>query len=356
MDSPKSRLPADLKTQRLALTTPILAHVPEMAVLANNARIHQVMARLPYPYNEGHGHTFVEAIARGPEDFAWAILHGGRFIGVIGLHFLPAQLPELGYWLGEPHWGKGYATEAGQAVVAAAHEAGFSALRSRALSANARSRRVLSKLGFLETGVGLEPTGPNAGQPVTFMHLDLGTTAQGPRLLTRRLVLRLPEPRDADAMVSSLNDFAVAGNLARVPYPYGREDANAFIAARPKMPDRDQTSFVIDLAGAGMIGMVGFHGRPEDTVVGYWLGRPYWGRGIMTEAVSAALDWFFEDASVQRVLSGVFHFNAPSLAIQKKLGFTETGTSSVLCLARREHVRHIDTELTRAVWVGRRAP
>src|SRR5690349_18041013 len=99
----KSRLPA----ARLALTTPAMAHVPEMAVLANNQRIAQVLARLPHPYAESDGVTFITQIARGDTEFAWSILSDGRYIGTIGLHLLPEQLPELGYWLGEPFWGQG---------------------------------------------------------------------------------------------------------------------------------------------------------------------------------------------------------------------------------------------------------
>jgi RimJ/RimL family protein N-acetyltransferase len=52
--------------------------------------------------------------------------------------------------------------------------------------------------------------------------------------------------------------------------------------------------------------------------------------------------------------SGVFHFNAASLAIQKRLGFTETGRSWLLCLARDAEVEHIDTQLTLGVWKARR--
>jgi RimJ/RimL family protein N-acetyltransferase len=75
----------------------------------------------------------------------------------------------------------------------------------------------------------------------------------------------------------------------------------------------------------------------------------------MSEAVRGALEWYFTATNADVLASGVFHFNKPSLAIQKKLGFTETGLSSRLCLARGEEVRHIDTELTRAVWAEQRA-
>ena len=172
MDSIKDRLPASLLTDRLVLTTPTLAHVPEMAVLANSKAIYEVLSRLPHPYDESHGRYFVEAVARGPEEFAWAILRDERFIGTIGLHLLPDLLPELGYWLGEPYWGQGYATEAAIAVVAAARAAGIPALRSRALLSNTGSRGVLRKAGFCETGEGVDQQGTLVGQRLVLMRLE----------------------------------------------------------------------------------------------------------------------------------------------------------------------------------------
>ena len=174
MNSIKHRLPADITTARLLLTTPTLAHVPEMAVLANNERIYQVLSRLPHPYAESDGVHFVERIARGPEEHAWAIVLDGHYIGTVGLHLLPDRLPELGYWLGEPHWGRGYATEAALAVVAAARASGATALRSRALLSNAASRHVLAKCGFVEIGEGTDQTGTLAGRRVMLMRLEFG--------------------------------------------------------------------------------------------------------------------------------------------------------------------------------------
>ncbi len=172
MNSIKDRLPATITTDRLMLTTPTLAHVPEMAALANNKAIHAVLSRLPYPYAESDGVFFVEHIARGPEEHAWAITLGGRYIGTMGLHLLPDQLPELGYWLGEPYWGHGYATEASHAVVAAARETGYPALRSRALLSNVGSRNVLRKVGFIETGEDVDKAGTLAGRQVMQMRLE----------------------------------------------------------------------------------------------------------------------------------------------------------------------------------------
>ena len=73
------------------------------------------------------------------------------------------------------------------------------------------------------------------------------------------------------------------------------------------------------------------------------------------KAVGAALSWFWDNSNLEVLRSGVFHFNKASLAIQHKFGFVETGTGPLLCLARGEEVRHIDTELTRQAWDERRA-
>lgn len=172
-------------------------------------------------------------------------------------------------------------------------------------------------------------------------------------LRTPRFILRQPQVGDAERIARYLNDFAVAGNLARVPFPYHLSDAKAWLRTRlPNLPV-EETNFSIELPGEGLAGHVGFHRGPQGPIIGYWLGRPFWNRGIMTEAVIASLDWFFEASPAPVVYSGVFHFNAASLAIQNKLGFTQTGRSTLLCLARGAEVEHIDTQLTRSVWKAR---
>ena len=181
MDSIKNRLPASLATDRLVLTTPTLAHVPQMAVLANSRAIYEVLARLPHPYAESDGEFFVKTIARGEDEFAWSILRDGQYIGVIsliGIDPKAAPVPEIGYWLGEPFWGQGYGTEAAMAVVAAAKAAQLPALRANALTSNTGSRKVLEKVGFVETHQGPSPHGTNAGKPTTFMRLDFATLDQ----------------------------------------------------------------------------------------------------------------------------------------------------------------------------------
>jgi RimJ/RimL family protein N-acetyltransferase len=175
-----------------------------------------------------------------------------------------------------------------------------------------------------------------------------------PIIETERLILRAPRAQDAGSIARYLNDFAVSGNLARVPFPYHLSDAQAWLRTRHPDVEIDDANFTIEVKGQGYVGHIGFHPGPDGPIVGYWLGQPFWGQGIMTEAAEACIDWFFETSWAPVIHSGVFHFNAASLAIQKRLGFTETGRSWLLCLARDAEVEHIDTQLTLGVWKARR--
>jgi RimJ/RimL family protein N-acetyltransferase len=170
-------------------------------------------------------------------------------------------------------------------------------------------------------------------------------------LETSRLLLRQPMRSDAPRIAKFLNNFAVAGKLSRVPYPYSEADAHWWLDTWRADKPAAETGFQLDLPGEGLIGFCGYHldihGVP---VIGYWLAEPFWNRGFMTEAATEVLDWYFEVTDSSHVNSGIFHFNKASLAVQKKLGFTEIGTGTLHCLARHEDLRHIDTRLTRARW------
>ncbi|MBJ3786417.1 GNAT family N-acetyltransferase [Devosia sediminis] len=174
-----------------------------------------------------------------------------------------------------------------------------------------------------------------------------------PTLLTDRLILRPPQLGDSKPIARYLNDMDVAGNLARVPFPYYLSDAEAWLRAQRADLAPSEVSFAIELADVGYVGHIGYQPVGDTAVIGYWLGKPHWGRGIMSEAAVAAIDWFFSASDAPAIHSGVFHFNQASLAIQRRLGFTETGRSSLLCLARNAELEHIDTKLTRGVWKAR---
>lgn len=96
-----------------------------------------------------------------------------------------------------------------------------------------------------------------------------------PELRTRRLILRKPRADDAGRVARYLNNFAVAGNLSRVPYPYRLADAEWWLEARAADATPEETDFAIELPGAGYIGQVGFHADVNSPTIGYWLAEPF---------------------------------------------------------------------------------
>jgi RimJ/RimL family protein N-acetyltransferase len=145
-----------LETKRLALRAPRLEDAKTVATLANDRRIAENTARIPHPYKMSDAEGFIKgAKAAGGEAVFLITLRDKTVIGACGVT-LQDETPELGYWLGLPYWGNGYATEALHAVI----DYAFTDLAHKALQAGARvtnpaSRRVLEKCGFQWTGVGL---------------------------------------------------------------------------------------------------------------------------------------------------------------------------------------------------------
>ena len=166
-------LPGKVATKRLVLRAPIRGDVPDLVRLADNKAIADRLARLPNPYSRADAVGFVEIFAQRADERPYAITLDDHLIGVIGLSFHDGRPPELGYWLGEPFWGKGYMTEAGRALIDAAHKTGhYQTIGARALADNAGSLHVLEKLGFKRTGKAKSELGPNVGKPIVLLELE----------------------------------------------------------------------------------------------------------------------------------------------------------------------------------------
>jgi RimJ/RimL family protein N-acetyltransferase len=145
-----------LETKRLALRAPRLEDAKTVAALANDRRIAENTARIPHPYQTSDAEGFITGANKaGGEAMFLITLRDETVIGACGI-MLQEQTPELGYWLGVPYWGKGYATEALHAAIDYAFtDLGHEALQAGARVTNPASRRVLEKCGFQWTGVGL---------------------------------------------------------------------------------------------------------------------------------------------------------------------------------------------------------
>ncbi|WP_181701558.1 GNAT family N-acetyltransferase [Chthonobacter albigriseus] len=172
------------------------------------------------------------------------------------------------------------------------------------------------------------------------------------RIPTRRLVLRPITAADVPALATHLADLEVTRWLARVPHPYGLTEARAFVD-HVRLAAVAGTAVTLALVpkSAGeaepAIGVVAIHGLDAGPEFGYWLGKTWWGQGLMTEAVQSALAWIFAHLRVDDIASGAFVGNDASLRIQSRFGFQVVGRSRRECQALGRDLEHVDTRLTR---------
>jgi RimJ/RimL family protein N-acetyltransferase len=168
-------------------------------------------------------------------------------------------------------------------------------------------------------------------------------------LETERLTLRAPRHGDVKAIAALANDRRIADNTARIPHPYGVDDAEQFIASVNQQDG--EATFVITLDGT-LIGACGVDPRPGIAEIGYWLGVSYWGHGYATEAARAVIDHAFDDLHHATLQSGARVSNPASRRVLEKCGFQWTGV-------RLSRIRAINSaapvdrfRLDRGLWVS----
>lgn len=156
----RDMLPVRIATRRLVLRAPIRGDVPKLVKLADNPSISRWLSRLPSPYTRADAVAFVEIFAQRADERPFVITLDDALIGIVGFSFRDGRPPELGYWLGEPFWGGGYATEAVRGLIDAAHGTGlYGLIAARCLVDNLASAKVLEKAGFKKTGKIVEDHG-----------------------------------------------------------------------------------------------------------------------------------------------------------------------------------------------------
>jgi RimJ/RimL family protein N-acetyltransferase len=163
-------------------------------------------------------------------------------------------------------------------------------------------------------------------------------------LKTNRLSLRPPELADAPRANALSRDWDIARMVSSMPFPQPAISVEGFfLIEQARRPLRQDHLFAIHLPGAGLIGLCGAHVRGKDyqgrsVEIGYWIGRPYWGKGYATEAASAVAD-FAKALGQGPVVANHFADNPASGRVLAKSGFAYTGQSRMkFCLARGEAV------------------
>jgi RimJ/RimL family protein N-acetyltransferase len=180
-----------------------------------------------------------------------------------------------------------------------------------------------------------------------------------PPLTTRRLEIRTPRLADGPAAVPLLNDREVARWIPTVPVPYLRRDWTTFVrknvGRKVMRPEGQSFSRVIEMGGA-MVGMIGLRWDAKDRSanIGYWVGKPFRGRGIATEAARGLSSYAFGTLKAEKVWATVFRGNPGSPKVLAACGMRLEG-----CLRSHQvhRGRRVDVEyygVLRSEWRRRR--
>lgn len=174
-----------LETRRLWLRWPRMADATAILRLAGEKAVAEMTASIPHPYPTEAVEPFIFAMRKGNalgEHLVLAVTpreKPNELIGMIGAHGQASGRPFIGYWIGTPHWNRGYATEAVQAL----SDTLFSLVEIAAIEADTRvinpaSRRVLEKSGFRQEGSFLKSLPARGGLfPCEQYRLDRSTWA-----------------------------------------------------------------------------------------------------------------------------------------------------------------------------------
>jgi len=146
-------------------------------------------------------------------------------------------------------------------------------------------------------------------------------------LVLERCKIRPWRPDDAESLAKHANNRKVWIALRDLfPHPYTVQDAHEFL--QRAISDQSTTKFCIEINGRAVGGM-GIHPREDvhshTATLGYWLVEDFWGRGIMTDAVAALIDFCFENFPLRRISAEVFANNPASARVLEKAGFVFEG-------------------------------
>lgn len=152
---------------------------------------------------------------------------------------------------------------------------------------------------------------------------------------SENLLLRPPWPEDWQAVHHAIAEEEVVRNLAGAPWPYGEDDARAYIAieASPRYP----RFLIMRAADAQLAGAIGLKPAGSNVEIGYWIARRFWGRGYATEAVRAVQP-IARLCGHRSMIAGHYIDNPASGRVLEKAGFAPTGeVKPQYSAGRRDH-------------------
>jgi len=133
-----------------------------------------------------------------------------------------------------------------------------------------------------------------------------------------------PLSRDDVERVQELASDPAVAEMTRLPSPYPPDGAAKFFE-QSQTERREGRGFVFALvAGGELVGLCSLRdvgSEPESAELGYWIGRPYWGRGLASAGAASVVAWGFGELELRRLFARTMERNAASARVLEKLGF-----------------------------------
>lgn len=150
-----------------------------------------------------------------------------------------------------------------------------------------------------------------------------------PRLATPRLLLRAFAPADLPRLIALAGSYEVAKNTLNIPHPYTEADARHWLRlTRQNYEQQAGYAFALELRATGeFIGGIGLtlELRFNRAEAGYWLGQPYWGQGLATEALAVVLRFGFAELKLNKIYATHLASNPASGQVMLKNGMLKEG-------------------------------
>jgi RimJ/RimL family protein N-acetyltransferase len=148
-------------------------------------------------------------------------------------------------------------------------------------------------------------------------------------LIDEKVRLRPLRYADKERLAHLANNKNIWNNLRDMfPYPYTKEDAVKFLDSVKQQEPQVTFAIEYEFSFAGVLGLVlQSDVYCKSAEIGYWIGQPFWGKGITTSAVKLAVKYAFETLNLNRVYAGVFEGNEASKKVLEKCGFQLEGIS-----------------------------
>ncbi|KZK95684.1 putative ribosomal N-acetyltransferase YdaF [Pseudovibrio sp. Ad46] len=150
------------------------------------------------------------------------------------------------------------------------------------------------------------------------------TQSTFPVLRSERLVLREMREADLERLTEYLSDYDVAKMLCSPPHPFSLEDGQQYLAQTMGGDLTEEIHWAIEHEGQ-FCGYFKANYLTTHAGIGYWLGKPHWGKGLMSEALHLALTYLFQKRGLETLQTGAFRCNPASLRVLQKVGFVTKG-------------------------------